>query len=71
MELNTHADADDSAAIPDGGHGGWRAPPAPQPGYVHHECPDPEPECRHPGGGAPPSPPAPPVAPHRKIGRSG
>ena len=70
MELNTHADADDSAAIPDGGHGGW-APPAPQPGYVHHECPDPEPECRHPGGAAPPSPPAPPVAPHRKIGRSG
>ncbi|XP_039809582.1 formin-like protein 5 [Panicum virgatum] len=57
---------DDAAATPDGGRGGW-APPAPRPGTVHHMCPDPEPECGHPGGGAPPPPPA----QHRKIGRSG
>ncbi|KAG2587370.1 hypothetical protein PVAP13_5NG143200 [Panicum virgatum] len=39
-ELNTHADADDSAAIPDGGHGGW-APPAPQPGLRAPRVPRP------------------------------
>ncbi|PVH39170.1 hypothetical protein PAHAL_5G447900 [Panicum hallii] len=54
------------AALPDGGRGGW-APPAPRTGTVHHMCPDPDPECGHPGGGAPPPPPP----PHRKIARSG
>ncbi|CAO2180630.1 unnamed protein product [Urochloa humidicola] len=58
--------AEVKAAQPDGGHEGW-APPAPQPGTVHRSCPEPEPECGHLG--APPPPPAPPVAPHRKIGR--
>ena len=62
-------DADDAAAIPDGGREGW-TPPAPRPGTVRHMCPDPEPECRHPGGGGG-APPPPPPAPHRKVGRSG
>ncbi|CAD6239320.1 unnamed protein product [Miscanthus lutarioriparius] len=53
------------AAQPDGGHDGW-SPPPPRGGTVQHMCPDPEPECRHPG-----APPPPPVAqPHREIGRS-
>ncbi|CAL4950996.1 unnamed protein product [Urochloa decumbens] len=55
---------DDAAAQPDGGRDGW-APPSPQPGTVHHRCPDLEPECAHPG-----APPPPPPASHRKIGRS-
>uniref|UniRef100_A0A804N0U6 Uncharacterized protein n=1 Tax=Zea mays TaxID=4577 RepID=A0A804N0U6_MAIZE len=51
-------------AQPDGGHEGW-APPPPRGGTVQHMCPDPEPECRHPG-----APPPPPPTPHRrKIAR--
>ncbi|XP_039846727.1 formin-G-like [Panicum virgatum] len=60
---------DDAAAIPDGGREGW-TPPAPRPGTVRHMCPDPEPECGHPGAGGG-APPPPPPAPHRKVGRSG